>query len=74
MLDPTAVANLGGCDPRQVAGCGYLIAVVRDKSGGSVFAQMVKNDRDAEALRQRIERDDLEIIAIVVASIQAGIF
>jgi hypothetical protein len=46
----------------------------RHPPGGSVFAQMVKNDRDAEALRQRIERDDLEIIAIVVASIQAGIF
>jgi len=72
MLDPVAVANVGGCDPRQVAGCGYLIVISKNKSG-SVFAQMVRNDREAEALRKKIEADDLEIIGIVVASIQAGI-
>jgi hypothetical protein len=34
---------------------------------------MVRNDREAEALRKKIDADDLEIIGIVVASIQAGI-
>lgn len=52
---------------------GYVAVVVTRDSGGSVFAQMVRNDREAEALRKQIEQDDLEIISIVVASIQAGI-
>lgn len=52
---------------------GFVAVVVTRDSGGTVFAEMVRRDKELADLKKRIEADDLEIIAVVVAGLQAGI-
>jgi hypothetical protein len=75
MLDPAAVANVGGCDPRQVAGCGYLplIIVVTQQTGGGVGVRSARNTAELKRLAAEIARDDEDILAVVIAAVHAGL-
>ena len=52
---------------------GLTVVVVTRTSGGSVFARMAKDSADLRRITAQIERDDEEILAVVLAAVQAGL-
>lgn len=73
MFDPQVVANAGWGTPEEIAGVGYIVLVVATGGGYSSVYQ-VSNADELRRVTAQIERDDQEILAIIIAAVQVGVF
>ncbi|MBF0255551.1 MAG: hypothetical protein HQL47_03640 [Gammaproteobacteria bacterium] len=75
MLNPASVASLGVGDPVATAGLGLLplVVVVSRDSGGGFVTRGARNAAELRRVRAQIEREDEEILAIVIAAVHAGL-